>query len=120
MSNASESNQVLDLERQIIQVLDVMDTFDNGRKADLTLRNRSAQSMLHLASMLGYTKLTRALLDLGCPTDALDRNGYTALHYASWLGHSAVVKLLLEHANADPNIRNTSGSLYGTVTSNFE
>ncbi|KAM3589724.1 SPT3 Dosage dependent suppressor of Ty-induced promoter mutations-like protein [Umbelopsis sp. WA50703] len=110
MSNASESNQVLDLERQIIQVLDVMDTFDNGRKADLTLRNRSAQSMLHLASMLGYTKLTRALLDLGCPTDALDRNGYTALHYASWLGHSAVVKLLLEHANADPNIRNTSGS----------
>ncbi|KAG2185900.1 hypothetical protein INT43_002338 [Umbelopsis isabellina] len=110
MSNSSESNQAVDLERQIIQVLDVMDTFDNGRKADLTLKNRSAQSMLHLAGMLGYTKLTRALLDLGCRIDALDRNGYTALHYASWFGHSAVAKLLLEHANANTNIRNATGS----------
>lgn len=105
----ADSSRPVDLERQIIQVLDVMDTFDNGRKADLTLRNHSAQSMLHLACMLGFTKLTQALLDLGCPANALDRNGYTALHYASWLGHSAVVKLLLDHSDANPNVTNSSG-----------
>ncbi|CAO3689062.1 unnamed protein product [Umbelopsis vinacea] len=105
----ADSSRPVDLERQIIQVLDVMDTFDNGRKADLTLRNHSAQSMLHLACMLGFTKLTQALLDLGCPANALDRNGYTALHYASWLGHSAVVRLLLDHSDANPNVTNSSG-----------
>jgi len=108
-STMADSSRPVDLERQIIQVLDVMDTFDNGRKADLTLRNHSAQSMLHLACMLGFTKLTQAILDLGCPTNALDRNGYTALHYASWLGHSTVVKLLLDHSNANPNVTNSSG-----------
>ncbi|KAG2179600.1 hypothetical protein INT44_006448 [Umbelopsis vinacea] len=108
-SSATDSPRSVDLERQIIQVLDVMDTIDNGQKADLSLRNHSSQSMLHLACMLGFAKLTQALLDLGCPVNAIDRNGYTALHYASWLGHSAVVKLLIDQSNANLNVTNTAG-----------
>ncbi|KAI9488231.1 hypothetical protein BDB00DRAFT_772863 [Zychaea mexicana] len=92
------------LERHIIQVLEVMDTMEDVQSSDVSIANAQGHTMLHLAAMLGFTKLTLALLDLGCSVDNTDRNGSTALHYASWFGHEDVTRVLLEEGEADPEI----------------
>ncbi|KAI7859282.1 hypothetical protein BDC45DRAFT_497269 [Circinella umbellata] len=96
--------QQANLERHIIQVLEVMDTMEDVQWSDVSIANAQGHTMLHLAAMLGFTKLTLALLDLGCSVDNADRNGATALHYASWFGHEDVVRVLLEEGDADPEI----------------
>lgn len=94
------------LERHIIQVLEVMDTMEDVKPADVSIANSQGHTMLHLAAMLGFNKLTLALLDLGCIVDIQDRNGSTALHYAAWLGHEQVVRTLLDEGSANPTIAN--------------
>ncbi|KAG0168641.1 SPT3 Dosage dependent suppressor of Ty-induced promoter mutations-like protein [Apophysomyces sp. BC1015] len=94
------------LEKHIMQVLEVMDTMEDVKSADMSLTNGQGHTMLHLASILGFGKLTRSLLDLGCAVDVADRNGYTALHFASHFGHHEVVQILLEDGNADTEIPN--------------
>ncbi|KAI9259694.1 hypothetical protein BDA99DRAFT_513959 [Phascolomyces articulosus] len=96
--------QEASLERHIIQVLEVMDTMEDVQSSDVSIANAQGHTMLHLAAMLGFTKLTLALLDLNCSVDNIDRNGLTALHYASWFGHEDVVRVLLEEGDADPEI----------------
>ncbi|KAF7722324.1 SPT3 Dosage dependent suppressor of Ty-induced promoter mutations-like protein [Apophysomyces ossiformis] len=94
------------LEKHIMQVLEVMNTMEYVESADMSLTNGQGHTMLHLASILGFSKLTRSLLDLGCVVDIADRNGYTALHFAAQFGHKEVVKILLDYGNADPEIPN--------------
>ncbi|KAH8557058.1 hypothetical protein BGW37DRAFT_511280 [Umbelopsis sp. PMI_123] len=108
-SNLQASSNQQQQQQQQHSMQSALTSTTTDSSPDLTLRNHSSQSMLHLACMLGFTKLTQALLDLGCPVNAIDRNGYTALHYASWLGHSSVVKLLIDLSNANPNVANSAG-----------
>lgn len=94
------------LERQIIQVLEVMDTMADVYSEDVSMTNAQGHTMMHLAAMLGFNKLTHALIDLGCDVDMTDRNGSTPLHYAAWFGHEDVVRTLLEEGHAEPEIAN--------------
>lgn len=102
--HASQNQTAADLERQIIQVLRVMDTVEEVESADVSIANAQGHTMLHLAAMLGFEELTLTLLELGCDVDATDRNGYSALHYATWLGHEELVRILLDEGDADPEI----------------
>lgn len=104
--NQQPPQQQQQLERQIIQVLEVMDTMADVYSEDVSMTNAQGHTMLHLAAMLGFNKLTHALIDLGCDVDMTDRNGSTPLHYAAWYGHEDVVRTLLEEGNAEPEITN--------------
>ncbi|KAI7896939.1 uncharacterized protein EV154DRAFT_410860 [Mucor mucedo] len=95
----------MSLERHIIQVLEVMSTFRDVESADVSITSAQGHTMLHLAAMLGFEKLTRTLIELGCDVDRTDKNGYTALHYCAWYNHLHVVHALLE-GSADVEISN--------------
>ncbi|KAJ7753774.1 hypothetical protein B0H16DRAFT_762223 [Mycena metata] len=68
----------------------------------------SGQTLLHLASFLGFATLVDFLVTRGADVDARDRSGYTALHFAALSGSKACVTALL-HANAHPEIVNGRG-----------
>lgn len=101
-----QHRQQMSLERHIIQVLEVMSTFRDVDSSDVSITSAQGHTMLHLAAMLGFSQLTRALIDLGCDVDVTDKNGYTALHYSAWYSHENVVNVLLDHGSADPEISN--------------
>ncbi|CAO3691687.1 unnamed protein product [Rhizopus stolonifer] len=102
---SQSSRQPQNLEQQILQVLQVMSTFCDVHSADVSMTSAQGHTMLHYVSMLGWTQLTRVLLDLGCDTNVTDENGFTALHYATWHEHTEVVRLLLD-SEADVDISN--------------
>ncbi|KAI7902591.1 uncharacterized protein BX663DRAFT_509769 [Cokeromyces recurvatus] len=101
-----QQNNNLALEQHIIQVLEIMKTFNDVDSSDVSLANPQQHTMLHFAAMLGFPRLTETLIELGCDVNAVDKNGYTALHYAVWYGHEAVVRSLITKGHADPDIIN--------------
>lgn len=58
--------------------------------------NSEGQTLLHLASLLGYDRLVKLLLRANATIDIHDRNGYSALAFAAIGGNVTCVKLLLE------------------------
>ncbi|PKC12447.1 hypothetical protein RhiirA5_463964, partial [Rhizophagus irregularis] len=74
-----------------IGLLDVLETEHNS----ISLQNRQQHTMLHIAAMLGYTRLCSVLIDKGIDLNLQDKYGFTALHYAAWTGKDDVVRLLM-------------------------
>ncbi|KAJ6499027.1 hypothetical protein C8R45DRAFT_980751 [Mycena sanguinolenta] len=68
----------------------------------------SGQTLLHLASFLGFATLVDFLVIRGADLDARDRNGYTALHFAAIGGSKACADTLLR-AGADLEVVNALG-----------
>ncbi|KAG2342479.1 hypothetical protein BDR05DRAFT_983249 [Suillus weaverae] len=68
----------------------------------------NGQTLLHLASFLGFAELTKFLIAHDIDVDARDRNGYTALHFAV-LSLSKPCLQLLVAAGADLEIVNGLG-----------
>ncbi|KAF7361645.1 Protein MGA2 [Mycena venus] len=68
----------------------------------------SGQTLLHLASFLGFDTLVGFLVKHNADLDVRDRNGYTALHFAAIGGSAACVAALLK-AGADPAVVNALG-----------
>lgn len=58
--------------------------------------NSEGQTLLHLASLLGYDRLVKLLLRANATIDIHDRNGYSALAFAAIGGNAICVKLLLD------------------------
>ncbi|XP_041355511.1 uncharacterized protein LOC121373126 [Gigantopelta aegis] len=65
--------------------------------------------LLHLACIHAHCDVTKRLLKLGCPVDALGELGRTPLMYASRLGHYEVADILLK-AGANINIIDEEGA----------
>ncbi|KAH0562061.1 hypothetical protein GP486_003233 [Trichoglossum hirsutum] len=83
--------------------------------------NRSLDSILMIASIRGYEKVVRRLLEQGANVNAKDRYGYTALHWTAMNGNEAVLKLLLEQgANADAKGENGETALHCAIKSERE
>ncbi|KAJ7346899.1 hypothetical protein DFH08DRAFT_937277 [Mycena albidolilacea] len=68
----------------------------------------SGQTLLHLASFLGFATLVDFLVNRGADLDARDRNGYTALHFVAIGGSRACAESLLR-AGADLEVVNALG-----------
>ncbi|ODQ64893.1 hypothetical protein NADFUDRAFT_66024 [Nadsonia fulvescens var. elongata DSM 6958] len=80
------------------------------------LRSNQGQTMLHLASALGYTHLVDELITRGSLIDSTDSNGMTALHFAALNGHQEVVVKLVRMAPSGVNKRNFAGHTPAEMT----
>ena len=102
------NHQLADSEKLLLSCLDTIDMDESPHPAKLNLRNRSGQTMLHLACMLGMQKFVAGLLARGANPNQRDKNGYTPLHFAALFKKPDVVRRLLIN-RADPGLRNHNG-----------
>lgn len=58
--------------------------------------NPQRHTLLHLATVLGFSRLATFLLARDINVEAVDRNGYTALHFAALYGRVAITRQLLD------------------------
>ncbi|GAN10731.1 hypothetical protein MAM1_0393d10278 [Mucor ambiguus] len=86
------------LEQTIVASLLAIQRFPCHRD-HLSLTNVNQHSLLHLATLCGYTSLVETLVRLNCNVDQVDKNGFTALHFASWSGKIDIVRLLIDTSN---------------------
>ncbi|KAJ6587181.1 hypothetical protein DFH09DRAFT_248520 [Mycena vulgaris] len=104
-----------DFETRIIKLLSILEApLDLPTARSISLSDAishpapSGQTLLHLASFLGFHTLLGFLVDRGVDLDARDRNGFTALHFAAIAGSRPCVATLV-HAGADLEIVNALG-----------
>lgn len=96
--NEATEDDAEDLVRQCLRYSDLI---ENDRKVRLSLRSRSGHTMLHLATIQGYSTLVQELLDRGANANMRDRASLTPLHTAALHGRRdiAVQLLLTGYAN---------------------
>lgn len=109
-----------DFEKLILDFLAVLNTPLNvstpSIASTISHTTTSGQTMLHLASFLGFSKVVQFLLAHHIDIDARDKNGYTALHCAVLKNSSACVRLLIE-AGAALDIVNALGKTAAELAS---
>lgn len=101
------------LETRVINLLSVINTPLNDEPplpAGKAISHTSpvGQTLLHLATFLGFASLVEFLIDHEIDIDARDRNGYTALHFAALVRSTDCARLLVD-AGADREIVNSLG-----------
>lgn len=90
-------------------VMDVLAFLNKpGNIPNMNMRNTEGQTMMHLASIAGFSKVTKFLISRGSNVDIQDVSGFTPIHFAAYFGHKYIVELLLA-AEADPFHRTGSG-----------
>ncbi|KAG1731495.1 uncharacterized protein EDB91DRAFT_721132 [Suillus paluster] len=107
------SDEGENFESTIVKFLSMIDvSVDNQStiavSAAVSHATSNGQTLLHLASFLGFAELTKFLIAHDIDLDARDRNGYTALHFAV-LSLSKPCLQLLVAAGADLEIVNGLG-----------
>ena len=99
----------LDCETAVLKCLEIIDMDESPFQAQYNLpRVQNGQSLLHMASSLGYRRLVSGLLARGADSDTLDKNGMSPLHMAALNGHTYIVRRL-RLAGADAMLRSLSG-----------
>lgn len=95
-------------EQFILKCLKYVRILSAGKIVNLNMRNSEGQTMMHLASIMGYVNVVAALMAQGANVDLQDVSGMTPLHFAAMYGNRAITRHLLA-AHADPFHRNYAG-----------
>jgi len=109
------SDEKANFETTIIKFLSLIDV-SVDHQSTISMRTAmshttpSGQTLLHLASFLGFAELTKFLIAHDVDLDARDRNGYTALHFAVLSLSKPCLRLLIA-AGADLEIVNALGKI---------
>ena len=85
---------------------DVRKCLDEG--ADITVRDGSGSTPMHLAARNGNAETVLALAEAGADPGARDEKGDTPMHLAAEQNAAETVKALAE-AGSDPDARNENG-----------
>lgn len=71
----------------------------------INIRTKSHNwTLLHMSASGGNLRLSKFLVERGCPVNAQNVYGKTALHYAASKGHAAIIQMLLT-AGADRDLK---------------
>ena len=95
-STPTESN---DLQATLTEFLAALNEHSPGslRHSDaINARNEAKQTLIHLATILGYERLLRRLVIYGAQLDVQDINGFTPLAFAAYCGKIDCARVLIE------------------------
>ncbi|KAI1315483.1 SPT3 Dosage dependent suppressor of Ty-induced promoter mutations-like protein [Mortierella claussenii] len=74
----------------------ILDTLDHiPKEIDISLQLEDGSNMLHLAILLGFSRVAARLIEDGCDLEAHDVYGMTPLMYAVFQGNEIIVRLLV-------------------------
>lgn len=76
--------------------------------------NSEGQTMLHLACLKNYSKLTNFLLKSGSRVDYRDKNGFTPVHFAFIPGNRKIITMLMKY-NANVSNKLDNGILLSSI-----
>ncbi|KAL7419552.1 SPT3 Dosage dependent suppressor of Ty-induced promoter mutations-like protein [Cryptotrichosporon argae] len=88
-----------DLQTMLITFLASLDENAPGslrRSGAINTRNAAKQTVLHVATIMGFHRLVRRLVVVGAHLNTQDANGYTPLAFAALTGQANCVRVLLE------------------------
>lgn len=90
-STLNDSAIVENDEQLIIKVIQSL----NKTTCNLSMCDTEGRTLLHLAALKGYLKLSTVLIKAGAHVDDRDKFGFTPLHFAAISGNYKVIRLLL-------------------------
>ncbi|WVQ74647.1 hypothetical protein IAR50_004248 [Cryptococcus sp. DSM 104548] len=99
MDSKSTDSMSSDLQSTLITFLASIDSHAPGSlraSGAINCRNDYDQTLLHIAVVLGFSRLVRRLILGGAEIDAQDNNGYTPLAFAALCGKCACARVLIE------------------------
>jgi hypothetical protein len=99
MHSTSTSNDLTDLQATLTEFLAALNEHAPGslRHSDaINARNEAKQTLIHLATILGYERLLRRLVIYGAQLDVQDINGFTPLAFAAYCGKIDCARVLIE------------------------
>ena len=102
-----------DLQTTLISFLEALDEQSPGslrRSGVVNHRNKAQQTLLHLATVMGFNRLLRRLILVGGHLDLQDVNGFTPLAFAALCGQTGCARVLLE-AGASYDLSTNLGEL---------
>ncbi|CAL1707255.1 unnamed protein product [Somion occarium] len=115
LARAGDSGDFETLILDFLALLDVpMTVSTSSLEGAISQTTGSGQTLLHLATILNFSKVVEFLISHEIDIDARDNNGFTALHFAASLRHVESARLLLE-ANVDTDIVNAVGKTAAEV-----
>ncbi len=96
---ATEAASDDELQTTVITFLASLDENAPGslrRSGAINRRNDARQTLLHIATVMGFHRLVRRLIFIGAHLDLQDMNGYTALGLSSLSGQLTCARVLIE------------------------
>lgn len=87
-----------DLQTTLITFLESLEDSPGSlrRSGVINHRNKAQQTLLHLATVMGFPRLLRRLIVVGAELDLQDVNGFTPLAFAALCGQTICARVLLE------------------------
>lgn len=98
-SKSTDDSTNSDLQSTIINFLASIDSHAPGSlraSGAINHTNASQQTLLHIASAMGFSRLVRRLIIGGAQIDVQDTNGYTPLAFAALCGRHTCARVLIE------------------------
>lgn len=98
-SKSTDNGTNSDLQSTIITFLASIDSHAPGSlraSGAINHTNASQQTLLHIASAMGFSRLVRRLIIGGAQIDVQDTNGYTPLAFAALCGRHTCARVLIE------------------------
>jgi hypothetical protein len=115
-SEPSASKRIEDL---VINVLRSAQSPETGViKGISQSHSPTGQTLLHLSSAMGLSKLTRALINWGAEVNLQDRNGFTPVHFACFYGRLDCIDILVRVGRAHLEGKDAQGRTPFKVSNN--
>jgi hypothetical protein len=96
---AAASTEASDLQVTLTDFLASLNEHSPGslrHSGAINARNEANQTLIHLATILGYEQLLRRLVIYGAQLDIQDTNGFTPLAFAAYCGKIDCARVLIE------------------------
>jgi ankyrin repeat protein len=95
-SNPTQTNSLQTTLTDYIASIDEPSPGSLRHSGAINTRNDVQQTLVHLATVLGYEKLLRHLLVYGAQLDIPDVNGFTPLAFAAYCGQISCARVLIQ------------------------